>query len=401
MTARREKRRFHPDVETATRPRRAWLPWHVAIRRRRKPRFQVGPRDPAPYGLLPYEITVQRRYPRRRAVRTHSSHRSRLVQWGALVAIVCAVLAAVVSHLVISAPSRLHTSAAPEVASSGDQGMSREQALLRQPPAPFLSLQPHVATPGAQPPAIQAAAAFLFDPERGWILYQKNADVERSIASLTKLMTFELALDTSTLDQTVTIGPDAAALATNGNSYMGVSAGEQLTLRDLLYGLIVASGNDAAVAIADSLGGSQEAFVAMMNLRARQLGLSHTRYVSPDGLDDGNHSTARDLAVLSAVVMEHPGVEQFTSTYHFTIPETATHKSFDMWNTNDLLPGGAAPYPGATGIKTGFTDSALYCLAFSAERQGHQLIGVVLGDPSPAARAADAHALLDWGFAQE
>jgi serine-type D-Ala-D-Ala carboxypeptidase (penicillin-binding protein 5/6) len=94
-------------------------------------------------------------------------------------------------------------------------------------------------------------------------------------------------------------------------------------------------------------------------------------------------------------------VEQITSTWHATIPRTATHKAFALWSSNDLLPSGSAPYLGANGVKTGYTESALYCLAFSARRQGHLLVGVVLGDPTAAARDIDAHALLDWGFAQE
>jgi D-alanyl-D-alanine carboxypeptidase (penicillin-binding protein 5/6) len=182
---------------------------------------------------------------------------------------------------------------------------------------------------------------------------------------------------------------------------MGVSTGEQLTLRDLLYGLVTASGNDAAVAIADAVGGTEASFVAMMNRRAWRLGLTQTVFVTPDGVDDGNRSTARDLAVLAAIALEHPGLEQITATRHYTIPRTATHKAYELWSGNDLLPGGRSPYLGANGVKTGYTAGAVYCLAFSARRQGHLLVGVVLGAPSAEVRARDAQALLDWGFAHE
>jgi D-alanyl-D-alanine carboxypeptidase (penicillin-binding protein 5/6) len=285
---------------------------------------------------------------------------------------------------------------------SGGRDVGREQTQRNLATQPFASLGLHVSSAnGLRPPAIRAAAAFLFDPNRGWVFYAKNADIERPVASLTKVMTLLVASGTGDLDQSVTVGFDAAALVNGANSYMGVSTGEQLTLRDLLYGLVVASGNDAAVAIADAVGGTEASFVAMMNRRAWRLGLTNTVFVTPDGLDDGNRSTAHDLAVLTAIALEQPGVEQITSTRHYTIPRTARHKAYELWSGNDLLPGGRWPYPGANGVKTGYTAGALYCMAFSARRQGHLLVGVVLGDPSAETRASDAHALLDWGFAQE
>jgi D-alanyl-D-alanine carboxypeptidase (penicillin-binding protein 5/6) len=215
------------------------------------------------------------------------------------------------------------------------------------------------------------------------------------------MMTLLVAVNAGDLNQQVTIGPDAAALVNSQNSYMGVSTGEKMSLRDLLYGIIVASGNDAAVAISDYIGGSEASFVAIMNRYARQLGLRHTVFVSPDGADDGNKSSARDLAILGAVLMEHPEVAKITSTPYYQIPQTDAHQSYDLWATNDLLPGGGAPYTGANGIKTGFTGAAQYCMAFSAQAQGHLIVGVVLGDPSSPARNSDAHALLDWAFSQE
>ncbi|HEU5441892.1 MAG TPA: D-alanyl-D-alanine carboxypeptidase family protein [Ktedonobacterales bacterium] len=302
----------------------------------------------------------------------------------------------------VSAPTTSSPSPHPGRGSAGteraDDGAHPVNDLARP---LFSSLQGYVPAAGLQPPAVQAAAAFLFDPERGLVFYEKHADDQRSIASLTKVMTLVLAVNAGNLDRPIHIGPDAAALVSSANSYMGVSSGERLTLRDLLYGLVVGSGNDAAVAIADGISETQATFVALMNSRARRFGLTQTHFVTPDGVDNGNLSTAHDLAILTAIALMTPGVEHITSTRHTTIPTTGTHKAFELWSSNDLLPGGRAPYPGANGVKSGYTERASYCLAFSARRQGHLLVGVLLGDPSADARDRDAHALLDWGFAQE
>jgi D-alanyl-D-alanine carboxypeptidase (penicillin-binding protein 5/6) len=354
-------------------------------------RLHLRPRLTAPLSTL-----AQRRSVRRAAL---------------LLTLACAVLITAVWGS-LSLASRLPHARTAAPALSGavgghEGGSDRERARTQRDLAtrPFASLEPHAASAnGPRPPAVRAAAAFLFDPGRGWILYEKHADEERSIASLTKVMTLLVASDAGEagdLDRPVTVGPAAAARVNGANSYMGLSAGERLALRDLLFGLMVGSGNDAAVAVAESVGGSEASFVAMMNRRAWRLGLTRTAFVSPDGLDDNNRSTARDLAVLAAVALERADVERITATRHYSIPRTATHKAYELWSANDLLPGGRAPYPGANGVRTGYTAGASYCLAFSAQRGGHLLVGVVLGDPSAEARVRDAHALLDWGFAQE
>lgn len=306
--------------------------------------------------------------------------------------------------VVVAATVAMHLLAADPGAQIGVSAQGSFDTTLQhnhRPPAPWGSALRPAPTVVGQPPAVSAVTAFVVDPQRDLIYYAKNADEARSMASTTKVMTLLLALEEGSLDQIVTVGPDAAALVTPDNSYMGLSAGEQLTLRDLLYGLVLPSGNDAAVAIADAIGGSEETFVAMMNLRARQLGLTDTHYVSPDGLDDGNHTSARDLAVLTVVLLtEHPEVEQITSTLHYVIPQTATHKAYELWSGDDLLSGARSPYPGAIGIKPGFTYAARYCQAFVARRHGHLIVGVVLGDWSWEERISDMRALLDWGFAQ-
>ena len=397
-------------VPPAPSPRRQrkLLPFHVVVaRRRNRRRFYVEPHEARYHVRLPITVVIERRTRRRAslalATATTLAHR-RLVRRRALFAsLACVVLAAVVGVLAFTPLIHSRSPGASLASSNAAGGVTTGPVQIRQDQStqPFGFLQTHVAANSSQPPDVQAAAAFVFDPDRGWVLYQKNADTVRPIASLTKLMTLLVAADVGDLERVVTIGPDAAALVNSNNSYMGVSVGEQLTLRELLYGLIVGSGNDAAVAIADSIGGSEASFVGLMNAHARRLGLSHTFLVSPDGVDDGNRSTARDLAILTAVALEQPGVQQISATRRVTIAQTATHKAYTLLNPNDLLPGGLAPYAGANGVKTGYTGGALYCMAFSAVRQGHLIVGVVLGDPSAQARLSDARALLDWGFAQE
>ncbi len=252
------------------------------------------------------------------------------------------------------------------------------------------------------PPAVTAVAAYVYDPDLGFVYYAKDADEERPMASCTKMMTALLAVERGNLDQLVTIGADAAALAAPGNSHMGVSQGEKISLRDLLYGLMLPSGNDAAVAIADAIGGNVPNFVAMMNARAQQLGLTHTHFENPHGLDaPGHYTTARDLAVLAATAMRNPTLVQIASTYSYKIPATSTHKAFSLITGDDIIPGARSPYPGAIGVKPGWTGGAGYCEAFAAIRHGHLIVGTVMGEPDWRVRLTDMRKLLDWGFEEE
>ncbi len=251
------------------------------------------------------------------------------------------------------------------------------------------------------PPQVTAPAAFVFDADTGFAYYAKNADEQLQMASCTKVMTLLLAVERGNLNQLVTIGPDAAALVRPDSSYMGLKAGEKLTLHDLLYGLVLPSGNDAAVAIADAIGGNVPNFVAMMNQRAQQLGMTHTHYMNPHGLGEPNHyTTARDLAVLSGVAMHNPIIVQVTSVAHYVIPASPTHKAYDLETGDDLLSGARSPYPGAIGVKPGYTGDAGYCEAFAAVRHGHLIVGAVLDEPSWQVRIVDMRNLLDWGFSQ-
>lgn len=251
-------------------------------------------------------------------------------------------------------------------------------------------------------PTVAARAAFLFDANTGLILYSKNADEELPQASATKVMTALVAVERGRLDQMITVGDDAHALVGPDSSYMGLSVGEKLTLRDLLYGLMLPSGNDAAIAIADGIAGNVPAFVALMNQRAQQLGLTHTHFDNPHGLDSPNHHTsARDLAALAAVAMRVPVLAKITSTFTYTIPATTTHKAYSLMTGDDLLPGARSPYPGAIGVKPGYTGPAGFTMAFAAVRYGHLIVGAVLHDPTWPIRIDDMRALLDWGFQQD
>lgn len=411
MFARRKvKRRFQVDTPKSSplgsfdSPLLSALPIRVKVKsRHRKRRLQLGSSDVGLWRGLPFQVVVVRGL-QRRALLTLAQRRqlSRQV-WiaGGLV-----VLFAVVASSLWFIPAT-HAALFPRTARATSAGAARgQQGAIQYAPdqidaPPFAALQVYASKSASPAPSVQANAAFLFDPERGVVLYQKNADAQYPAASLTKVMTLMVAMGSLQLDQLITIGPDAAALVNSNNSYMGVSAGERITLRDLLYGLMVAGGNDAALAIADAVGGDQATFVQMMNARAQRLGLLHTHFVSADGVNDQNITSASDMARLSALVITNPDVTQITSVFYRVIPKTVTHKTFTLYGSNDLLPGGSSPYAGANGVKTGYTAGARYCIAFSARVNGHLLVGVLLGEPSNQARLADARALLNWGFAQE
>ncbi len=252
------------------------------------------------------------------------------------------------------------------------------------------------------PPQITAEAGFVYDPQLGLTYFAQNANLELPQASCTKIMTALLAVEYGKLDQVITIGTDAQALVRPDSSFMGLSAGEKLTLLDLLYGLLLPSGNDAAVAIADGISGSVPAFVALMNQRAQQLGLTRTHFMNPDGLgESGHYTTARDLAVLAAAAMQNPTLVKITSTKEYKIPKTGAHKAYDLLTGDDLIPGARSPYPGAIGVKPGWTGDAGYCQAFAAIRYGHLIVGAVLNEPTWQVRITDMRDLLDWGFEQE
>jgi D-alanyl-D-alanine carboxypeptidase (penicillin-binding protein 5/6) len=286
--------------------------------------------------------------------------------------------------------------------------LTRGIMLLRSDGAAALAVTPTptaTATPSPTPsptppaPAIQAVAGILLDMSNGAILFTKNGDEELPMASTTKIMTIVLALENGNLDQNVTIGADAVKEGSGDASHMGVTEGEVLTMHDLLYGLMLPSGDDVAVAIADAVSKERgRSFVALMNEQAQYLGLTHTHYVNPDGLDaQGHYTSVTDLVHLTRFALRLPMFASIVSTYEYKIPATSKHNAYDLKNTNQLI-WPKTGYAGADGIKTGTTGNAGACLVFSATRGDHHLIGVVLGAPGDAGRYGDARKLLDWGF---
>lgn len=241
---------------------------------------------------------------------------------------------------------------------------------------------------------VPCAAAILVDEDSGTVLYEKNADARRPIASITKVMTllltFEaLEADKISLDDFVPVSEHAYHM---GGSQIWLEPGEEMTLNDMLKAICISSANDAAVAVAEYIGGSEPAFAEMMNARAAELGMTNTHFVNACGLDEPEHlSTARDVAVMSReMLLHHTEVRDYCSIWMDTLRGGATQ----LVNTNKLL----KSYSGITGLKTGTTGKAGVCISASAERDGLRLIAVVLGAASGKERFQAASTLLDYGF---
>ena len=242
-------------------------------------------------------------------------------------------------------------------------------------------------------------SALLMDVDTGTILYESNAHEKLAPASVTKVMTMLLimeAIDDGRIgwDDMVTASETAAA---KGGSQIYLKVGETMSVSDMLKSIAVSSANDCACAMAEHIAGSEPAFVAMMNSKAQELGMSDTNFVNCTGLDDGeeaaNHRTsAHDIAVMSRELLKnHPDIKKFTTIWM----DTVRNGTFGLSNTNKLI----RFYSGATGLKTGFTSGAGYCLSATAEREGMELIAVVMGAETSNARNAACKSLLDYGFA--
>ena len=225
----------------------------------------------------------------------------------------------------------------------------------------------------------------------GRVLWSRNVDQRRAMASITKIMTAVIVLENAGLDDRVTI-PKVSTQVGESTSYL--RTGEQLSLREVLEALLVKSGNDAAVALAQHVSGDQTGFVKLMNAKAAALGLSHTHFANPHGLDQaGHYTTAADLAVLARYAMSKPEFRRIVGMKSVTIGSGSTKETLP--STNILL----GNYLGVNGIKTGFTDDAGYAVIESAQREGVWLVAVVLGTKTDLQRFRDARELLDWGFA--
>ena len=254
---------------------------------------------------------------------------------------------------------------------------------------------PHITPAGTDTLDVPCAAAILIDEDSGTVLYEKNADQQRPIASITKVMTLLLTFEALSaghisLSDTVPVSEHAYHM---GGSQIWLEPGEQMTLDDMLKAICISSANDAAVAVAEFVGGSEPAFVQQMNARAAELGLTNTHFENACGLDaEGHLSTARDVAMMSReILLHHAEVRNYCSIWMDSLRDGATQ----LVNTNKLL----KTYNGITGLKTGTTGKAGVCISASAERDGLRLIAVVLGAASGKERFQAASALLDYGFA--
>ena len=235
---------------------------------------------------------------------------------------------------------------------------------------------------------IDSTAAYVLDETCGRVLYSKNEDRQVAPASLTKMMTALVAADhVGDLDQVVSTVTSAKELKRKtGSSVMGLEPGMHLTMRDLLYGLMLPSGNDAAIEIARAVAGDVDAFSAMMNEKAAQLGLTSTHFDNPHGLDSaGLRSTARDLVVLGQAMMANPLLAEISRAGTYRVED------IELKNGNKMI----AEYQGTYGVKIGYTGDASHTIVVAAERDGHRVYASVLGSEVPY---VDATALLDWAF---
>ncbi|HZO74282.1 MAG TPA: D-alanyl-D-alanine carboxypeptidase family protein [Ktedonobacteraceae bacterium] len=285
---------------------------------------------------------------------------------------------------------------------------SSVQATLAPTPTPIPTPSP-TPTPSPEPtlppsptptptPFISGTAAYLIDADTGRVFYDMNSSQPLPIASTTKIMTAIVAIENGNLDQGVTVEQADLNQVPSGASNAGLLAGDYFRLHTLLYALMLRSGTDASIVIARVIAGSTDNFVAMMNRKAQALHLLHTHYSSPHGFSDSDHySSAADLVTLANYAMRNPIFAQIVGQGTYDVKPTLYTHAYHWPNTNALL----TSYPGADGVKTGWTDSAGYCLVFSARRSGHHLIGIELHAPSYDAVFSDGAKLLDLGFSKE
>lgn len=246
--------------------------------------------------------------------------------------------------------------------------------------------------------AQNALSAVLLDADTGTVIYEKKGHESLPPASITKIMTMLLtmeAIDNGTLKLTdkVTASEYAASM---GGSQIFLEPGETMTVEELLKGVAMASGNDASVALAEKIAGSEKAFVNLMNERAKELGMKNTHFANCNGLPVENHySSAYDIALMSRELLKHEAVTKYTGAYQDYLRQ-GSKKPFWLVNTNKLV----RFYSGADGLKTGYTSEAKFCLAATAKRDGLRLVAVVLGEPNTKTRNSEVSAMFDYAFSQ-
>jgi D-alanyl-D-alanine carboxypeptidase (penicillin-binding protein 5/6) len=243
-----------------------------------------------------------------------------------------------------------------------------------------------------------ALSAVLMDADTGTVIAEKNKDAKLPPASITKIMTMLLIMEavdkgTIKMDEKVSVSEYAASM---GGSQIFLESGEQMSVQEMLKGIAMASGNDASVAMAEKIAGSEENFVAMMNERAGQLGMKNTHFSNCNGLPVANHyTTANDIAIMSRELLKHEGITSFTGAYQDYLRKDSP-KPFWLVNTNKLV----RFYSGADGLKTGYTSEAKFCLSATAKRENLRVVAVVLGEPNTKTRNAEVTKLFDYAFAQ-
>jgi len=246
--------------------------------------------------------------------------------------------------------------------------------------------------------AENARSAILIDADTGTVIYEKHSHEKLPPASITKIMTMLLtmeAIDEGRLKLTdkVTTSEHASSM---GGSQIFLEVGEEMTVDDLLKGVAMASGNDASVALAEKIAGSEQGFIKLMNERAQELGLKDTHFANCNGLPVADHySSAHDIAMMSRELLKYEGITKYTGSYQDYLRKDSP-KPFWLVNTNKLV----RFYSGADGLKTGYTSEAKFCLAATAKRDGMRLIAVVLGEPNTKTRNSEVSAMFDYAFSQ-
>lgn len=246
--------------------------------------------------------------------------------------------------------------------------------------------------------AESAKSAILLEPTTGEIIFEKNSHEKLHPASMTKMMSMLLIIeaienDVISWDEMVTVSENAASM---GGSQILLEVGEQMSVQDLFKGIAVASGNDAVVAMAEKIGGSEAIFVDMMNEKAKELGLTDTHFKNPHGLDDDDHySSAYDMAMIGKELVKHEKVLEFTKIYEDYLRQNTDRKIW-LVNTNKLV----RFYEGVDGLKTGYTASAGYCLTATAKKGSSRFLAVAMGEPDSKTRNQEISEMLDYAFAQ-
>lgn len=246
--------------------------------------------------------------------------------------------------------------------------------------------------------ASNASSVIIIEPTTGKIIYERNSHERRHPASMTKIMTMLLVMENIEKgiikwDDIVTVSENASSM---GGSQILLETNEQMSVYDLFKGVAVASGNDAAVALAEKIGGTVDIFVDMMNKKAKELGLQDTNFVNPHGLDDANHySSAYDMAMMAIELTKYPKIFEFTSIYEDYLRKD-TNRSFWLVNTNKLV----KFYKGVDGLKTGYTTEAGFCMTATANINDMRIITVVMGEPDSKTRNADVSSVFDYVYAQ-